>query len=97
MSTTQSAFTTMGSGSLAAMSVFERGYTTDLSLEECKALACEAICAGILNDMGSGSRVNITVIKKDNEVIHYRPYYLPVPKQYAILFFMKRIFSLLPC
>ena len=94
MPTTQSAFTTMGSGSLAAMSVFERGYTTDLSLEECKALACEAICAGILNDMGSGSRVNITVIK-DNEVIHYRPYYLPVPKQYAILFFFEKNFLLL--
>ena len=72
----------MGSGSLAAMSVFESGYRSDLTLEECKKLAHDAICAGIFNDMGSGSRVNMTVIKSDGSVEHFRPYDCPVGDRY---------------
>merc|ERR1711985_47411 len=39
-------FTTMGSGSLAAMSMLETGYRMDLSIEEGKSLVAKAIRAG---------------------------------------------------
>merc|ERR1711957_515 len=47
-------FTTMGSGSLAAMAVLESEYNEDMSVEEGKALVAKAIRAGIFNDLGSG-------------------------------------------
>ncbi|POM70738.1 Proteasome subunit beta type-7 [Phytophthora palmivora] len=59
-------FVTMGSGSLAAMSVFEHGYKDDMTEEEAKKLVQEAILAGIFNDLGSGSNVDVTTIKKVN-------------------------------
>jgi len=55
-------YTTMGSGSLAAMAVFEAKYRDDLSLEDGKNLVIEAIEAGINHDLGSGSNVDICVI-----------------------------------
>ncbi|RXG73929.1 Proteasome subunit beta type-7 [Armadillidium vulgare] len=55
-------YTTMGSGSLAAM-----------SLEEAKILVRDAIAAGITNDMGSGSNVDLCVITKDGAT-YIRPY-----------------------
>ncbi|KAK8526376.1 hypothetical protein V6N12_020848 [Hibiscus sabdariffa] len=57
-------FATMGSGSLAAMAVFESKYREGLNKEEGINLVCEAICAGIFNDLGSGSNVDICVITK---------------------------------
>ncbi len=42
----------MGSGSLAAMAVFESKYRDDLTLEEARNLVIEAIEAGILHDLG---------------------------------------------
>lgn len=57
-------FCTMGSGSLNAMAVFESGYKDDLSREEAVELVANAIKAGIYNDLGSGSNVDICVITK---------------------------------
>ncbi|OWZ19738.1 Proteasome subunit beta type-7 [Phytophthora megakarya] len=59
-------FVTMGSGSLAAMSVFEHGYKDDMTEDDAKKLVQEAILAGIFNDLGSGSNVDVTTIKKVN-------------------------------
>jgi 20S proteasome subunit beta 2 len=54
----------MGSGSLAAMAVFEAGFKPDMDLESAKKLVRDAICAGIFNDLGSGSNVDLCVITK---------------------------------
>lgn len=64
-STDQLPFVTMGSGSLAAMSVFESGYRDGLNEEEGIKLVERAICAGIFNDLGSGSNVDVAVITRD--------------------------------
>jgi 20S proteasome subunit beta 2 len=53
----------MGSGSLAAMAVFERGYEDDLTEEKAKDLVKDAIKAGIFNDLGSGGNVDLCVIR----------------------------------
>ena len=55
-------FVTMGSGSLAAMAVFEADYRENLSREDACALVARAIKAGIFNDLGSGSNVDLCVI-----------------------------------
>lgn len=57
-------YTTMGSGSLAAMSVFENRWKSDMSEEEGKQLVRDAIAAGIFNDLGSGSNIDLCVIRK---------------------------------
>lgn len=59
-------YATMGSGSLAAMSVFESRWKPDLSEEEGKLLVRDAIASGIFNDLGSGSNVDLCVIRKDS-------------------------------
>lgn len=64
-STDKLPFVTMGSGSLAAMSIFESGYKDDLEEDEAKDLVIEAIKAGIFNDLGSGSNVDVCIIRKD--------------------------------
>lgn len=56
----------MGSGSLAAMSVFEAGYKDKMDLPTAKALVEQAILAGIWNDLGSGSNVDITILARVN-------------------------------
>mmetsp|Transcript_20606 Transcript_20606/g.44764 ORF Transcript_20606/g.44764 Transcript_20606/m.44764 type:complete len:293 (-) Transcript_20606:182-1060(-) len=61
-------FTTMGSGSLAAMAVFEADFRDDLSEEEAVKLVQRAILAGIFNDLGSGSNVDTCVIRTDGTV-----------------------------
>lgn len=58
-------YTTMGSGCLAAMSVFESRWKPEMEEEEGKKLVRDAIAAGIFNDLGSGSNVDLCVIKKD--------------------------------
>jgi 20S proteasome subunit beta 2 len=55
-------YVTMGSGSLAAMAIFESDYKSEMSLEEAKALVHSAIMAGINNDLGSGGSVDMMVI-----------------------------------
>lgn len=55
-------YTTMGSGCLAAMSVLEADYKFDMTQEEAMDLVRKAILAGIFNDLGSGSNVDLCVI-----------------------------------
>jgi len=62
-------FTTMGSGSLCAMSILESEYREDMSIEEGKALVAKAIRAGIFNDLGSGGNVDVCVITKEGGTI----------------------------
>jgi 20S proteasome subunit beta 2 len=57
-------FTTMGSGSLAAMGVLESKYKDGLNEQEAVDLVKDAIEAGIFHDLGSGSNVDIYVVKR---------------------------------
>ncbi|XP_065343245.1 proteasome subunit beta type-7 [Cloeon dipterum] len=66
-------YTTMGSGSLAAMAVFEAGWKPELTEEEGKLLVRNAIAAGIFNDLGSGSNIDVCVIRRGS-VDYIRPY-----------------------
>lgn len=63
-STDKLPYTTMGSGSLAAMSVFEKQWKPDLTEEEGKKVVRDAIAAGVFNDLGSGSNIDLCVIRK---------------------------------
>merc|ERR1711998_449994 len=67
-------YATMGSGSLAAMSVFEARYKDDLTKEEAMLLVRDAIRAGIYNDLGSGGNVDLVVIAKNSEAEILRNY-----------------------
>jgi 20S proteasome subunit beta 2 len=64
----------MGSGSLAAMAVFEAGYKDDLTQAEAIDIVEAAIQAGIDNDLGSGSNIDICVIDKTSGVDMKRNY-----------------------
>jgi len=75
-------FATMGSGSLAAMAVFERGYKDHLEEKEAIELVSQAIQSGIYNDMGSGSNVDICVISKSKPVRYLRNYLTPNERLY---------------
>lgn len=75
-------YATMGSGSLAAMSMFESKYKEGLTRDEGIKLVCEAICAGIFNDLGSGSNVDVCVITKGNKE-YLRNHLLPNPRTYV--------------
>lgn len=64
-------YAAMGSGTLAAMAVLEKSWHPALNLEEGKQLVREAITAGVFNDLGSGSNVDLCVITK-NGATHLR-------------------------
>ncbi|KAJ3395474.1 proteasome core particle subunit beta 2 [Lobulomyces angularis] len=64
-STDKLPYVTMGSGSLAAMTIFENGWKKDMSREEAIEIVKDAIESGIFNDLGSGSNVDVVVITKD--------------------------------
>ena len=64
-STDKLPYVTMGSGSLAAMAVFESGWRKDLEQDDAVALVAAAISSGIFNDLGSGSNVDVAIITKD--------------------------------
>eukprot|EP00924_Labyrinthula_sp_SR-Ha-C_P003456 maker-scaffold_15-snap-gene-10.74-mRNA-1 protein AED:0.01 eAED:0.01 QI:147/1/1/1/1/1/2/84/288 len=61
---TELPFVTMGSGSVAAMSVMETQFKDDLTEEEAILVVQNAIRAGVFNDLGSGSNINYCIIKK---------------------------------
>merc|ERR1719502_1003423 len=63
-------FTSMGSGSLCAMSILESEYKSGMTAEQGMALVQKAIRAGIFNDLGSGGNVDVCVITKDGGTIH---------------------------
>ena len=73
-STQRQTYDTMGSGSLAAMAVFESRYKEDMNEDEAIILVRDAIRAGIFNDLGSGSNVDITIIRKDLTTQQLRTY-----------------------
>ena len=61
----------MGSGSVSAYGVLETGFHENLSLEQAKNLAINAIKAGILYDLGSGSNVDFVILRK-GKTEHFR-------------------------
>ena len=73
-STDKLPYVTMGSGSLAAMATFESGYKPNMKKQEAMQLVRDAIAAGIFNDLGSGSNVDLCVIEKDLKVDYIRPF-----------------------
>ena len=68
-STDKLPYVTMGSGSMAAMSVFESSWKNSLSRDDAVALCAEAIQAGIFNDLGSGSNVDVCVITTEKATL----------------------------
>jgi 20S proteasome subunit beta 2 len=78
-STDKLPYVTMGSGSLAAMSVFETQWKADLTQDEAVKLASDAILAGIFNDLGSGSNVDVAIITKEKTTLK-RNYITPNEK-----------------
>eukprot|EP01071_Lankesteria_metandrocarpae_P002553 Lankesteria_metandrocarpae@DN2406_c0_g1_i1.p1 len=71
-------FAAMGSGSLCAEGVLEGGYKDNMSLEEGVQLVTAAIRSGILNDLGSGSFVDVVVIEAHNKCTLHRNLEKPV-------------------
>jgi len=61
-STDKLPYVTMGSGSLAAMAVFESGWKANMEREDALNLVKAAIAAGIFNDLGSGSNIDACII-----------------------------------
>lgn len=76
-STDKLPYVTMGSGSLAAMSVFESTWQPNLDRQGAIDICAEAIKAGIFNDLGSGSNVDVCVIEKDQPTQLLRNYMKP--------------------
>ncbi|KAK4220079.1 proteasome subunit beta type 7 precursor [Rhypophila decipiens] len=68
-STDKLPYVTMGSGSLAAMSVFESSWKSNLTQEEAIDLCSKAILAGIFNDLGSGSNVDVAIITPEKTTL----------------------------
>ncbi|KAH0679147.1 hypothetical protein KY284_020232 [Solanum tuberosum] len=75
-------YATMGSGSLAAMAIFESKYREGLSKDEGIKLVAEAILSGVFNDLGSGSNVDICVITKGHTE-YLRNHMSPNPRTYT--------------
>jgi len=75
-STDKLPYVTMGSGSLAAMSVFETQWKANLNKDNAMKLCSDAILAGIFNDLGSGSNVDVCVITPEKATLH-RGYITP--------------------
>nr|UXY87904.1 26S proteasome SU [Cryptomonas curvata] len=59
-------FISMGSGSLAAMSLLENFYCDYMELRVALDIIKESILAGIYNDLGSGGNVDICIITKQS-------------------------------
>lgn len=68
-STDKLPYVTMGSGSLAAMAIFETMWKPDLTKDDAVKLCSEAIQAGIFNDLGSGSNVDVCVITPEKATL----------------------------
>ncbi|KAJ3492712.1 hypothetical protein NLG97_g5198 [Lecanicillium saksenae] len=69
ISTDKLPYVTMGSGSLAAMSVFETQWKPNLTKDDAIKLTSDAILAGIFNDLGSGSNVDVAVITQEKTTL----------------------------
>jgi len=64
-STDKLPYVTMGSGSLAALAVMESSWKENMTEQEARELVIESIKAGILNDLGSGSNVDVCNVQID--------------------------------
>eukprot|EP01123_Difflugia_compressa_P015224 TRINITY_DN8438_c0_g1_i1.p1 TRINITY_DN8438_c0_g1~~TRINITY_DN8438_c0_g1_i1.p1 ORF type:complete len:302 (-),score=63.86 TRINITY_DN8438_c0_g1_i1:38-844(-) len=84
-STDKLPYVTMGSGSLAAMSIFESEYKEDMDKETAIALVEKAVSAGVHNDLGSGSNIDIRVITRD-KTEGYRNKWKPEPLHRAKIY-----------
>ncbi|CUS13717.1 unnamed protein product [Tuber aestivum] len=87
-STDKLPYVTMGSGSLAAMAVFETKWGKHLTKEKAVDLCSEAILAGIFNDLGSGSNVDVCVITPEKATL-MRNHIMPnerMPKEMSYKF-----------
>lgn len=73
----------MGSGSLAAMAMMETGYKDGLDEAAATALVAQSVRAGIFNDLGSGSNVDLTILR------------VPVPPADKVVAVIKRNFQTL--
>lgn len=74
-------FVCMGSGSLAAMSILESQWRPNLPRDAAITIVAAAVKAGIFNDLGSGSNVDITVIEKETMCATVlRNYEMPAPR-----------------
>jgi len=76
-STDKLPYVTMGSGSLAAMAIFETKWKKNCTRDEAVQVCAEAIKAGIFNDLGSGSNVDVCVIEKGKPTQLLRNYIKP--------------------
>jgi 20S proteasome subunit beta 2 len=76
-STDKLPYVTMGSGSLAAMAIFETQWKKNCTRDEAVQVCAEAIKAGIFNDLGSGSNVDVCVIEKGKPTQLLRNYLKP--------------------
>jgi len=81
-STDKLPYATMGSGSLAAMAVFEAGYKDNLSMQEAIDLVDQAVQSGIWNDLGSGGNVDICTIDRNDGPKMLRNYKTPNDRLY---------------
>lgn len=82
-------YQSLGSGSLAAMAVLESRWKPEMSRDDAVALAAEAIQAGIWNDLGSGSNVDVCVMEVGKDAEYLRNYITPnvrEPKQRSYKF-----------
>lgn len=57
-------YISLGSGSLAASGILETEYKEGMSFADAQALAVKAISAGIIEDLGSGSQVDVCQISQ---------------------------------
>lgn len=76
----------MGSGSINAYAELESRFRDDLTLAEAKQLAIDAIKAGILYDLGSGSNVDFISLTREGaehrrnfEIVGKREVIKPTP------------------
>lgn len=63
------------------MSVFESGYQDDMTKDQAMELVARAIKAGIYNDLGSGSNVDLCIITK-GETEYLRNYEVLTERTY---------------
>jgi len=91
-STSTLPYVTMGSGSLAAMAVFEKNYTRKEQINQKQAmeLVQNAILSGINNDLGSGSNVDLCVITKDKTTFHRNIFKTEIPHKKDYKYTFKR-------
>jgi len=73
-STDKVPYAATGSGMLAAKAILESEWRPGMEEEEAKKLVRDAIAAGIFNDMGSGSNVDLAVIKANDSIEYLRGY-----------------------